>query len=389
MSFESLKRKFYKYYDKYSEFINRLQDNSSNALTIIGGSYILLDGFFMHKDDEDFPEDVYEYLIDGDNLESCVEFFIERIGILSKLDELYDEDDFEELIPVLYYKCCFTELLNTFYSELEDNNFIDVINDKIEFLDNLLDKGQFFSDDEEEDVSLVLETVSRDLDESKMLSMVIFAVYCMYIEQEEDLEDDDEIDLGDINLQISTVIGHAVKEVNKKLLSLKKSNILYKEILKYKQLIDKCLYLTEIEELDYNKLCEKLGFDFNSYSNLLMIFYLESLKLLKDDYKFLNIDDNELDKMIKITKYIQLASVLYYSNAFISENDMLDQLNASNYILLQQISENKITLERVENILNNVSFEFFNHLNLEFESIEEFLNYILEKLSHICNEYYF
>ncbi|MBE6130922.1 MAG: hypothetical protein E7183_04300 [Erysipelotrichaceae bacterium] len=390
MSFESLKRKFYKYYDKYRDFIVRLQENSSNALTIIGGSHILLDGFFMHLDDEDFPEDVYEYLIDDDNLESCAEFFIKRIEILAELDEIYDEDDFEELIPVLYYKCCFEELLETFYSELEDNEFIDTINDKIKFLECLLDKGEYFKDDEEEDISLVLETVSRGLDETKMLSMVIFAVYCMYIEKEDDLEEecDDEIELGDINLQISTIIGHAVNEVNKKLLSMKKSNILYKEILKYKQLIDKCLYLTEIEDLDYNMLCEKLGFDFRSYSSLLMIFYLEALRLLKDDYKFLKINDNDFDKMNKLTKYIQLASVLYYSNAFISENDMLEQLNNSNYIMLQQISKNEISLDEIENILYNVTFEFFNYLELEFESVDEFLNCISEKLSHACNEYY-
>ncbi|MBQ4570816.1 MAG: hypothetical protein IJB21_03885 [Bacilli bacterium] len=388
MSFDSLKRKFYQYYDKYSEFINRLYENSSNALTIIGGSYILLDGFFKNKDDEGFPEYVYEYLDDDDNLEACVEFFIERILMLVELDEIYDEDDFEELIPILYYRCCFKELLDSFYSELEDKNFINIINDKIKFLDRLLEKGEFFSDDEEEDVSLALETVSRDLDESKILSMVIFAVYRMYIKQEDFEENEEEIELGDINLKISTLVGHMVKSVNKKLLSMKKSNILYKEILKYKQLIDKCLYLTEIRDLDYSMLCDKLGFDFYLYSSLLTILYLESLKLLKDEYKFLNIDDNELDKMNKLVKYIQIAGVLYFSSTFISENDMVEQLNTSNYELLQQISKNEITLEEIEFILDNVVIEFFKCLNLEFESMEEFLNYISEKLSHVCNEYY-
>ena len=129
-----LQNKFYEAFNENLSFINRLHDNNSNALTILCGSYALLDEFFSNNENDYQYDEIFKIFEKKDFLEKTVDFFLYRLNILLELDKLYDEDYFEELIPTLYYKLCFEEIKNEFNEELVKLGWDDIVNEKINYL---------------------------------------------------------------------------------------------------------------------------------------------------------------------------------------------------------------------------------------------------------------
>ena len=386
-----LQNKFYDAFNENLSFINRLHDNSSNALTILCGSYALLDEFFSNNENDYQYDEIFKIFEKKDFLEKTVDFFLYRLNILLELDKLYDEDYFEELIPTLYYKLCFEEIKNEFNEELVKLGWDDIVNEKINYLNVYINSGKYLINTQEDEISLTLESISKEVSEKPTLSMIIYNLFeelmNIKFEQDEMYNDEDEENLDNINLQISVLVGHATKCVNKELLKLKNTHLIYKEIIKYKQLVDKCLFLTEVRNLDYQELCKKLGFSFRIYSTFCVTLYLESIRLLQSEYKFLDIQNASNDELYKIVKFIQISSLYYFINT-LSEEDLIDEINRNNYKILKDIKKNKITIDELDEMLEVISIELFDILNVEFESLQDFIKYILEKLSHVCNEFY-
>ena len=395
-----LQNKFYDAFNENLSFINRLHDNNSNALTILCGSYALLDEFFSNNENDYQYDEIFKIFEKKDFLEKTVDFFLYRLNILLELDKLYDEDYFEELIPTLYYKLCFEEIKNEFNEELVKLGWDDIVNEKINYLNVYINSGKYLINTQEDEISLTLESISKEVSEKPTLSMIIYNLFeelmNIKFEQDEMYNDEDEMDedydedeenLDNINLQISVLVGHATKCVNKELLKLKNNHLIYKEIIKYKQLVDKCLFLTEVRNLDYQELCEKLGFSFRIYSTFCVTLYLESIRLLQSEYKFLDIQNASNDELYKIVKFIQISSLYYFINT-LSEEDLIDEINRNNYKILKDIKKNKINIDELDEMLEVISIELFDILNVEFESLQDFIKYILEKLSHVCNEFY-
>lgn len=403
MSFSSLKRKFHKIYNKHLDFISDLEENNSGSLTILYCSYILLEQYFISYDDPDFPEGVIEYFSDEDELFKVIEFFEKRINIIKDLYDEYDQDTFEELAPVLYYKLEFEELLEKYEVDLIECGMIDRINKNINELDTYIQNGENITDDQLDEIELDFASYNTYVDVDDTLSKDIFAFY-LYMKDElidEELEDDyDEDDYDEeyfdeeippmslefLKNNISMMLDFISREFGEELLSLKRESSIYKEIIRYKKLVGKCAIICDCFSGEIEELNEKFGFDFPIVAVLSTSLYFNTVSLIKKDLK---IESCSAEQFKKYKMYAQIKSALEIMSSSSDKDDkLLDDVENASDLLFNDIVSKNIPIEDVSVIYDNVSLQFNESAGLEYETIDETINYFLQLLSNLTNEYY-
>ena len=398
MSFSSLKRKFHKIYNKHVDFIADLEENNSGSLTILYCSYILLEQYFIAYDDPDFPEGVIEYFSDEDELFKVIEFFEKRINIINDLYDQYDQDTFEELAPVLYYKLEFEELLEKYEVDLIECGMIDRINKNINELNTYIQNGENITDDQLDEIELDFASYSTYVDVDDTLSKDIFAFY-LYMKDEltdEDLDDDYDEEYFDEEIppmsieflknNISMMLDFISKEFGDELLSLKRESYIYKEIIRYKKLIGKCAIICDCFSGEIEELNEKFGFDFPIVAVTSTSLYFNTVSLIKKDLK---IESCSADQFQKYKMYAQIKSILeIMASSSDNEGKLLDDVENASDVLFNDIVYKNMSIEDVSVIYDNVTLQFIESVGLEYETIDETIDYFFQLLSNLANEYY-
>ena len=176
------------------------------------------------------------------------------------------------------------------------------------------------------------------------------------------------------------------KEFGEELLSLKRESYIYKEIIRYKKLLAKCAIICDCFNGEIEELNEKFGFDFPIVAVLSTSLYFNTVSLIK---KNLKIESCSANQFKKYKMYAQIKSALEMMLSSSDKDDkLLDDVENDSDLLFNDIVYKNITIEDVSVIYDNVSLQFNESVGLEYETIDETIDYFLQLLSNLANEYY-